>query len=267
MQAAAGPALTCRPLAALAPHLFTTRHWPLGSTATAEDDPAPWEDVARAMQVEPGRLVRLRQVHGAAVAIAGNARGRPPQADILVSADSALALVVQAADCVPLLIADQRTGAIAAAHAGWRGLAAGVPAIAVGSLAREFGSRPADLIVAVGPAIGACCYEVGADVRERFAAAHASGDHWERWFQTSPAGSAANPPMPRAAGARRADRWFFDAWTATGDQLTAAGVPADQVFVARLCTASHPGVLCSYRRDGAPAGRIAAAIRSARLHP
>lgn len=219
------------------------------------------------MQVEPGQLVRVRQVHGATVAIAENARGRPPQADILVSADSALALVVEAADCVPLLIADRRTGAIAAAHAGWRGLAAGVPAIAVGSLTREFGSRPADLVVAVGPAIGACCYEVGEDVRERFAARPAGGHHWERWFLTSPARSAANPSIPRAAGARRADRWFFDAWTASGDQLMAAGVPAHQIFVAGLCTASHAGVWCSYRRDGPPAGRIAAAIRSARLHP
>src|SRR3990172_6833795 len=75
VQAAAGPALVCRPLAALAPHLFTTRHWPLGSAAAREEDPAPWEDVARAMQVEPERLVRARQVHGAAVAIAEGARG------------------------------------------------------------------------------------------------------------------------------------------------------------------------------------------------
>ena len=61
---------------------------------------------------------------------------------------------------------------------------------------------------------------------------------------------------------RRSDHWYFDSGRSTRDQLESAGVPPDQVFVVELCTASHPGVLCSYRRDGAGAGRMAAAIRS-----
>ena len=71
--------------------------------------------------------------------------------------------------------------------------------------------------------------------------------------------------MPGLPTERRAEHWFFDAWTATRDQLESAGVPADQIYAAELCTASHPEVLCSYRRDGASAGRTAAAIRSAPL--
>ena len=183
MQAAAGPALVCRPLAALAPHVFTTRRWPLGSTALGGDDPVLWDDVARAMQVSAVRLVRGRQVHGAEVVIAEDVRGRRPEADIIVSRDHTLALVaVQAADCIPLLLADPGTGAVAGAHAGWRGLAAGVPAAAVASLIRDFGSRSADLVAAIGPAIGACCYEVGGDVRDRFEGRGRAAGSWPDGF-------------------------------------------------------------------------------------
>lgn len=267
MQDAAGPALVCRPLAALAPHIFTTRHWPLGSTAPGGEDPARWDDVVRAMHVSAARLVRVHQVHGAEVVNAEDVRGGRLEADIIVSCDPTFALAVQAADCIPLLLADPGTGAVAAAHAGWRGLAAGVPAVAAASLSREFGSRSADLVAAIGPAIGACCYEVGGDVRGRFDAAGASSGQLARWFLTAPLRSAANPSMSRVSGPRRADRWFFDGWTAAREQLMEAGVPGAQIFVAGLCTASHPDILCSYRRDGSPAGRIAGAIRSRRLRP
>ena len=121
-------------------------------------------------------LLRVRQVHGADVLVrrAGerdDGDAKDTAADIIVTDDSSVALAIQTADCVPILIVDRRTGAVAAAHAGWRGLAAGVPRIAVDTLVRELGSRPADLIAAAGPSIGACCYEVGSDVRERFAEA------------------------------------------------------------------------------------------------
>jgi copper oxidase (laccase) domain-containing protein len=67
--------------------------------------------------------------------------------------------------------------------------------------------------------------------------------------------------MPGLPPAPRGDHWFFDCWSSARDGLIAAGVPGDQVFVAELCTASHPGAFCSYRRDGSSAGRMAAAIR------
>lgn len=267
VQAAAGPALICRPLASLAPHIFTTRRWALGGSTTAGEDPAPWDDVARAVQVEPARLVRARQVHGADVVIAEDVRGRLPEADIILSGDHTVALAVQAADCIPLLLADPTTGAVAGAHAGWRGLAAGVPAATVASLTRKFGGRPAGLIAAIGPAVGACCYEVGGDVKDRFEAAGASRGQLARWFLTAPIRSAANPSMSSVSGPRRADRWFFDGWSAACEQLVEAGVPVAQIFIAGLCTASHPDILCSYRRDGSRAGRIAGAIRSWQLHP
>lgn len=268
MQTAWGPALACSPLEPFADHLFTTRSWALGSAVSA-DDPAAWDEVAGAMGVDPAGLVRARQVHGRDVlvrqvdpALPDRPRSRDSQrsthsdgsrdwrqlsaADILVSNDPSLVVAVQAADCVPLLLADRSTGAVAAAHAGWRGLAARVPEATVRVLAREFGSRPGDLVAAIGPSISAPRYEVGIDVRDRFVRGGFSPTHLARWFSDS----------------HRARHWRFDGWQATCDQLEAAGVPADAIYRADLCTASHPDLFCSYRRDGSPAGRMAAVIRA-----
>jgi purine-nucleoside/S-methyl-5'-thioadenosine phosphorylase / adenosine deaminase len=259
------PALVCLALKDVAPHLFTTRHWPLGlgSTGDRTDD---WSDVAGSMRVDVEWLVRVQQVHRADVVVHRRGNRVPshrPQADIIISDDPAAALAVQAADCVPLLVADRRTGSVAAAHAGWRGLAAGVPRVTVEALARECGGRAADLVAAVGPSIGACCYEVGADVRQHFETTPFLAADLARWFHTDPQPTEANPSLPNLPAARREGHWYFDGWAAVRDGLTGAGVPADQIFVAELCTASHPGALCSYRRDGAPAGRMVGAIRPA----
>ena len=89
-------------------------------------------------------------------------------ADIIAGDDASMALAIVTADCVPILIGDRRTGAVAAAHAGWRGTALRVAAAVVNAMKTSFGSRPADLVAAIGPSIGPCCYEVGGDVRERF---------------------------------------------------------------------------------------------------
>ncbi len=243
------PALVCRPLGDVARHLFTTRAWALGSAVNG-DDPAAWSAVAAALQVPGGRLVRMRQVHGAAVLVARKgappADGRP-EADIAISDDPGVALAVQTADCVPLLMADAATGAVAAAHAGWRGLASRVPAVAVQAMAAEFGSRPEQLIVAAGPSISAGRYEVGEDVRSRFAGAF-SASTLGRWF-------------PRQT---RPGHFEFDGWAAVRDQLVEAGVPSASTFLAGVCTAEHGDLCCSYRRDGQAAGRMAAAIRAVR---
>lgn len=262
VQAAGGPALRCGPLAHFAPHLFTTRVWPLGSAASAESD-AAWHDVVRALGSEPDRLARLHQVHGARAVVA-DAASRP-DADIVISRDASLVLAVQTADCIPLLLADERNGAVAVVHAGWRGLAARAPIVAVEALAREFGSRSGDLMAAVGPSIGACCYEVGEDVRARFdenGFAHAEID---TWFGSSPRPTPRNPSISRVSSTRRQDRWYFDAWSATRDQLQTVGVQASRIHIAELCTASHTETFCSYRRDGARSGRIAGAIRAATI--
>jgi hypothetical protein len=273
-QAGPGVGLVCHALEPYARHVFTSRAWMLGSAGTPAGWQEGWSQVASAMGVDPAHLVRLNQVHGAAhlVAARGPAPGGElPDADIVLTDREDLALGVQAADCVPLLIADtagsagrsERTsGAVAAAHAGWRGLAARVPERTVAALGREHGSRPQDLVAVLGPSIGSCCYQVGPDVRRRFADAGFAAEEVARWFSPAPVPSARNPPMPGLDSLRRDDRWYFDGWLAARQQLTAAGVPDASIYCSELCTASHPAWLCSYRRDGTRAGRLAGAIRS-----
>jgi YfiH family protein len=261
VQVALRPALVCEALRPFR-HVMTTREWELGSR-TGSDEGRAWSEVEAAMG---GALRRIHQVHGTDVAVVRRADGSPAatvmsDADIIVSDDPSVAIAIQTADCVPLLIADRRIGAVAAAHAGWRGLAAGVPGTVIDALAREFSSRPSDLVVAAGPSIGSCCYEVGPEVRERFAAAGWPDRLAVCWFFDAPRPTPTNPSMP---GLRlpRAGHWFFDGSRAARDQLEAAGVPRRQIFLADLCTASHAGMFCSYRRDGRQAGRMAAAIRA-----
>jgi YfiH family protein len=250
METPEGLALRCGALERVARHFFTTRGWRLGSPAGSDEAlAAGWADVARAAGVDAHRLLRLRQVHGAAVSVrrtgATTADGMEA-ADILASDDRDAALAIQTADCVPILLADARSGAVAAAHAGWRGLAARVPATAVEAMATSFGSRAADLVAAIGPSISAVRYEVGPDVHERFESAGFAHDRLAAWF----------PAVTRE------DHWLFDGWLSARDQLEAAGVPAAAIHVARLCTATYPELFCSYRRDGVRAGRMAAVVRS-----
>jgi YfiH family protein len=243
-QAPWGAALRCRPLAAIAPHLFTVGNLQLRD---AEDE---WGAVARAVGVDPSRIRLLHQVHG--VAVTTVRRGRPfdasrPEADIAISDDPQAAIGVRVADCAPVLIADLEQRVVGAAHAGWRGTLQGAAAAVVAALEREFGSKPADLVAAIGPCLGPCCGEVGPEVVEQFRTAGHDADDLHRWFK------------PGASG-----RPFLNLWRANRDQLEAAGVPADQIHSADLCTKTHAGTFHSYRAQGAAAGRMVAIIRPSR---
>jgi copper oxidase (laccase) domain-containing protein len=142
-----------------------------------------------------------------------------------------------------------------------------VPERTVAALAAEFASRPADLIAAVGPSFGVCCYEVGADVRWRFEAARFEPGALDSWFAARRRETDVNRSIHAVRRPPRREHWFFDAWSVVRYQLTCAGVLPAHIFVAELCTASHPDVFCSYRRDGVAAGRQAAAITARPLHP
>lgn len=240
-----GPALRCAPLEAVAPSLFTTRALEL-----SQDD---FGTVAASLGA--AQIVTLTQVHGAGVVVVRRGSPAPagrPEADVLVSDDPDVAIAVRAADCVPLLIADLNTGAVAAVHAGWRGTAAGAAIAAVDALAREFGSRPADLIAAVGPSIGPCCYEVGSELVDAFAAQGHARHLIARWFST--------PPPPR--GSRERPKLRLDVAGANRDQLVLAGVAEENIYDAELCTAMHLDVLTSYRAEKEMAGRLAGVIKA-----
>ena len=245
-----GPVLKCRPLEAAATHLFTTRELPL---LTADD----WRRAGGLLGV--AEVVTASQVHGREVLTTrrGSPRavswqdGARQDADVLVSDDPDVAVAVRAADCVPLLLADSRTGVVAAVHAGWRGTAAGAAPAAVHALAREFGTKPEDLVAAIGPSIGACCYEVGTELVDAFAAAGHPRHLIDRWFLA---------PPPRRGSSER-PKLRLDVGGANRDQLILAGVPEESIYACGLCTAMHLKVLTSYRAEKEKAGRIAAIIR------
>lgn len=242
-----GCALRCRPLESVAQHLFTTAQLQLRSAALSPD---AWRQAAASLGVEVDVVRRVKQVHGAAVRIISAETVReadpavPPEGDALVCHVPGQVLAVQVADCVPLLIADPRTGAVAAVHAGWRGTAAGIARAAVDTLSREFGVRPQDLVAAIGPSIGACCYQVGDELPDAFREAGASEEQVAAWFSRD-----------------GDERWRLDLWTANVDQLVDAGVRRDQVYLSGLCTQTHADIFDSYRAQGAAAGRMAALVR------
>jgi len=176
-----------------------------------------------------GRLFLLRQVHGAAVACAP--WDDPPEADAAWAMAPGILLGIQTADCLPVLLVDPVRRELAAVHAGWRGTARGVTHEAVLVLQAR-GSRPRDLIAALGPGIGPCCYEVGDELRQAFGPAGAG------FFRSGPNG-----------------RPHLDVRAANVRQLEAAGVRPDAIHHVPDCTHCTPGYH-SYRRDGPGAGRM-----------
>ena len=155
-----------------------------------------------------GRLLLLKQVHGARVVEAP--WDQTPEADASVAASAGWLLGIQTADCLPVLLVDPARGLVAAAHAGWRGTVAGVAARAVEALATR-GSRPEDLLAALGPGIGPCCYEVGDELREAFGGSGAG------FFRPGPHGRPhldvrAATAWPRGSG-RESKRSGAASWT------------------------------------------------------
>lgn len=176
-------------------------------------------------------VATVRQVHGARVVTAVASDDRP-EADGVVAGTPGLLVGVLTADCVPILLVDRGRRAAAALHAGWRGAAAGVLAAGLAQLGVASGTTPADVEAVIGPAIGGCCYEVGAEVRAAFRArtGDLTAEAWERY------------------GAR----WHVDLRAAARTLLLTAGV--GRVALVGPCTRCDPGYH-SYRRDGAGAGR------------
>jgi hypothetical protein len=234
------PVLRCEALAQVARHAFTTRQLQLRG-----GDPVAWARVAAQVSCPVTALHRVRQVHGAVVAVVDGAAPAvpPPEADALVTHRPGTALAVVTADCVPVLLADPVSGAVGAVHAGWRGTAANIAGAAVAAMADRWGVPPARLTAAIGPSIGACCYEVGDELEGAFVAAGHDARALAAWFNRDDRG-----------------RLRLDLWTANRDLLVAAGLRPRQVHVAGLCTKTHLEWFESYRAEGPNAGRMVAII-------
>jgi YfiH family protein len=221
--------------------------------------------IAAAIAAKQMTLVTLRQIHSDVIHVAVTPQEEMPKADALATRTPGLLLGVQTADCVPILLADTRQRVVAAIHAGWRGTLARITVKTLGRMRMEFGTRPRDVVAALGPAIGRCCYEVGPEVAQAFAAQFPAAADWfdgpfEQlshgeeplslpWLTMMPPGHV--PPPPRVQlDLRAANRW----------QLADAGVPDSKIAVSDLCTACRTDLLFSYRREGAKTGRMMAVI-------
>jgi YfiH family protein len=168
-------------------------------------------------------MASLQQIHSDRILVADRSTGCVGEGDGLLTGEPGITVSIRTADCLPILIADARTGAVAAVHAGWRGTAAGIAGLAVDRMRSEFGAKPQDLLAAIGPGIGKCCYQVGIEVARQLGESEAGcvdlADHNRR-------------------------------------QLEAAGLPAAHIDVVALCTFCQAGEFFSYRREGERAGRM-----------
>lgn len=161
-------------------------------------------------------MASLKQIHSAVVLVADRLEGCVGEGDALLTAEAGCTISVRTADCFPILLVDRAQRVVAAVHAGWRGTAAGIAAEAVHQMQFTFGTRPEDVLAAIGPGIGACCYEVGEDVARQF---------------------------------DRGRTGRLDLASHNIRQLESAGVPAGQIDYQATCTFCNAAQFYSWRRD------------------
>ena len=219
------------------------------SLAGFNDDAAEniLENRRRFLKLFPGdwALAGCWQVHGADIRVvqtaaeakpAENERGDTIFCDVIVSDAKGVLAGVKTADCVPILLGDPATGSFAAVHAGWRGTLATAVVAAVDRLAKEYDVRPSNLRAAIGASAGPCCYEVGSDVIDSFTSKFADG---EKLFTPTRQGHAT-----------------VDLLTANREQLISAGVSAERIHIAPLCTMDRTDLFFSYRKEKSVHGKV-----------
>jgi YfiH family protein len=214
-------------------HAFTTRLNGMGGRHKDIKMPDDWNSVAEAFGISAERVVTARQVHGENIVRvdALNYRDvRAVHADAMITNEPGIAVGVETADCVPVLLFDPAKPAVAAVHAGWRSTVKKIVQKAVNRMSEEFGSDPARMIAAIGPAIGAECYEVDepvmGPVREAFS-------FWKK-----------------VATPRGKDRWSLDLVKANRMELMQIGLSEKNIHILGMCTACRKDLFYSYRAEG-----------------
>lgn len=207
------------------------------------------------------KLISLHQIHSDVVRSFDSAPHRQCKGDASATNRPGLLLGVRTADCAPVLVVDPGKRVVAAIHAGWRGTLQRIVTKAIGHMQMEFGCRPQDLLAAIGPTIGGCCYEVGTEVASAFAAKFANATEFfdelrtgdepnpSQWLNMMPPG---HQPPP--------NKVLLDLKKANRSQLLEAGVREQNIFINDLCTSCRADFLFSYRKEHARSGRLMSAI-------
>lgn len=186
--------------------------------------------------------------------------------DALLTRETDVLLGVRTADCLPILVVDPQSRAVAAIHSGWRGALKRIAEKTIGEMRRLYGSKPQRLFAALGPCIGACCYEVGEEVADSFTGHFVNSAKYFRKATDSGAGKQRFPGMPFLSmmppGHERptGSGFCLDLLAVARDQLRSAGLPASHIQTAAFCTACRTDWFFSYRKEGNATGRMMAVI-------
>ena len=212
-------------------------------------------------------ILTLHQIHSNLVVQAGAAdvrRDRPRKGDGMMTAELGVLLAVQTADCIPVLVADRKRRAVAAFHAGWRGTVKRIVEMGIGRMRYEFGSRPEDLIAAIGPGIGACCYAVGDEVLSAF---ESQFSYARQLFQEVYDSDPVRTKYPMLFLTQRAPghspigpSLHLNLVEANRRQLLDAGLKPSAIKVIGGCTSCQPELYFSHRASRGHAGRMFSVI-------
>ena len=212
-------------------------------------------------------LVTLRQIHSSVVMVAGATdatRDRPWKGDGLMTDVPGLLLGIQTADCIPVLFADRKRRAVAAFHAGWRGTVKRIVESGVGRMRLEFGSKPEDLVAAIGPGVGPCCYAVGEEVLSSFESQFTYGRELFREVYDADPVRTRYPMLfltQRAPGhSPIGPSLHLDLIEANRRQLLAAGLKPSSIHWAGGCTSCQSDLFFSHRASEGHAGRMLSVI-------
>jgi polyphenol oxidase len=212
-------------------------------------------------------LKTIRQIHSNLIVVAGTAQvgNNPlPKADGLMTAEPGVLLGIQTADCTPVLVADRRRRIVAAFHAGWRGTVSRIVEAGIGRMRLEFGCRPEDLLAAIGPCIGPCCYAVGEEVLSAFESQFSYAGKLFFEIEKADPVRARYPTMflnQRAPGhGLEPPRLLLDLVDANRRQLLAAGLTPRSIRIVGGCTGCHPELFFSHRASRGRTGRMMSVI-------
>ena len=200
--------------------------------------------LARELSINPRCIATCRQVHGDNVELLDSVPVSLPTADALITSSDEIFLGVKTADCLPILILDPKRGIAAAVHAGWRGTVLRIARKVVRLMKATFGCKPSDIVAALGPAIGTCCYEVDDAVLVPF---RSQMPDPERFIT-----------IHNHSGEKESLR--LNLALTNYCELTAEGVAKENIRAVELCTRCNPELFFSHRRDGAASGRHIALV-------